>query len=434
MRKYYSQIFFGLAILLTYSLFFYFIFTKQQILDFFCFYSSTHALMEGENPYLNYLSDYFPKKMLLSANLNPPIVLWSLLPLVRHGLYTAIALWSVVSMALGLISAGIVFYYAFSPKFLRKNSINLYLFFLAFFPTIMNVATLQFGMIIFFFLILGYHFYINNRNYLAGIFWGVIIAVKFFPALLFFYVLKQGRFKVFWVMLGTFLIACCIPLLVYGSDIYKTYFLMMSAVRWYGDAWNASVCGFIFRIATQNNVVPHILFVKLLYACLFFIMLFWYWKKMGPVDKSQVNHQPFCLTLAMMLLMSPLGWLYYFPVLIFPLILTWFSVMNEKKHATKSMLIWFLSLFLINFPLDYTKTMHMTSNLMVRMSFYSAHFYGLILLTYLLARKEKIYGYNEIQNDRVTHHLPEIIIFSFGAGIPTFWLIVRFLIPGLDIY
>lgn len=181
---------------------------------------------------------------------------------------------------------------------------------------------------------LGYHFYLTNRCYLAGISWGIIIALKLFPALLLFYVLKQGRTRVFLTMLATFLLACLIPILFYGPTLYVQYHSMITRVLWFGDSWNASVYGFLFRLLidthyTSHNLIP----IELLYSGLFLILLILYLKTLGPstVYKThQVNHQPFCLTLVMMLLLSPFGWLYYFSLLMFPLVLT-FSTVFEKK-------------------------------------------------------------------------------------------------------
>lgn len=68
----------------------------------------------------------------------------------------------------------------------------------------------------------------------------------------------------------------------------------------------------------------------MLYLFCFCILIVWYLKALGANESGPVNHQPFCLTLAMMLFLSPLGWVYYFPLLILPLILTWFVALNSK--------------------------------------------------------------------------------------------------------
>jgi hypothetical protein len=406
---------------------FYFILSNYQKLDFSAFYSAPYALMQGKNPYSDLFTNYLVVNKALPANLNPPIVLWSLSPLVRLSYSTAVLIWSLFSLILGLLSVAITIRLAFSAKFLQKHRVILYLIYFAFFPTLMNVAILQFGTVLFFFIIAGYHFYLNNRDYYAGILWGIIIAMKFFPALLFFYVLKQGRIKVFWMMLITLLIAWLIPLLVYGPSIYIFYFSMLSHVLWYGDGWNASIYGFIFRLFIDPHNPYNLILIEVLYVFLFFIFLFWYLKNLGPSEQKHVNHQPFCLTLTMMILMSPLGWVYYFPVLIFPLILTWFVALDDERFSIKTMLLWFLCFFLINFPLYYVKTQNMPHDLM-RISLFSTYFYGLLLLTLLLGKRKEMYGNNEIWTEGAkSHYLPTmIIILIFGLSAPTMSFVMRF--------
>lgn len=427
----YQQVCFSIALLSIYCILLYFILTHHQKLDFSSFYSTVHALLQGENPYKDLTATYLLTDRQLSANLNPPIVLWLFNPLAYLGYSTALLVWSVISLILGFFGAVIVFRYAFSAVFLQNNYLNVSLLYFAFFATLMNVTTLQLGTLLFFFIMVGYYFYLHHREYLAGFFWGMIIAMKLFPALLLFYVLKQKRFKVLGMMIITLVIAWLIPILVYGVTIYKQYYSMMSGVSWYGDGWNASIYGFICRLFHYSNREKHLLFIKILYLFCFCILIIWYLKRLGPTERDPVNHQPFCLTLAMMLFLSPLGWVYYFPLLILPLILTWFVALHDKD--TKMMLLWLLCFFLVNFPLDYVKIQNMP-DFWGRMSFFSSYFYGLLLLIYLLGKRKKIYGNNEIQvNVAKNHFMPVvIIILAFGLFVPTICFVMRLL--KLDLY
>ncbi|KTD54998.1 hypothetical protein Lsai_2590 [Legionella sainthelensi] len=427
----YQQGCFSIALLSIYCILLYFILTHHQKLDFSSFYSTVHALLQGENPYKDLTATYLPTNNQLSANLNPPIVLWLFNPLAYLSYSTALLVWSAISLILGFLGAVIVFHYAFSTVFLRNNYLNVSLLYFAFFATLMNVTTLQLGTLLFFFIMVGYYFYLHHRDCLAGIFWGMIIAMKLFPALLFFYVLKQKRFKVLGVMMITLIIAWLIPLLVYGVTIYKQYYFMMSGVFWYGDGWNASIYGFICRLLHYSGSEYHLLFIKMLYVFCFFILIVWYLKALGANESDPVNHQPFCLTLAMMLFLSPLGWVYYFPLLILPLILTWFVALNSKD--IKMILFWFLCFFLVNFPMDYVKTQDM-SNLWGRMSFFSSYFYGLLFLIYFLGKRKIIYGNNEIQEHGMQNHFMPVlvIILAFGLFIPTICFVMRLL--KLDLY
>ncbi|WP_232220215.1 glycosyltransferase 87 family protein [Legionella tunisiensis] len=174
-----------LILLSTYSVLFYFIFTYQYKLDFSSFYSAFQLFSNKQNPYQILYTTYLPTVKRLSANLNPPIVLWMLTPLLRLSYDLALIIWSAISLLLGLIGAHFSFKLAFPPDFMKKNWVSLYLMYLSLFATVMDTAIAQFGSILFFFIITGYYCYLKNKENSAGILWGVIIAMKFFPALLF---------------------------------------------------------------------------------------------------------------------------------------------------------------------------------------------------------------------------------------------------------
>ncbi|WP_454782905.1 glycosyltransferase family 87 protein [Legionella sp. WA2022007384] len=431
MSRCYQKI--GILLLLSfYCLLTYFIFNHYQRIDFSSFYFSSQAFLQGENPYRNFFTTYLSSTKILPANLNPPFVLWSFSFLAYFNYSNALLFWFCFSFVLGIIGVTITFYYAFSKRFFHKNYVNLYLLYFAFFPTLMNFVTQQFGCVLLFLIMLGYYFYLNRRDYLAGIFWGIIIAIKLFPALLFFYVVKQGRLRVFLSMLVTFLIAVFIPVLVYGSEVYHQYFKMMHNVFWYGDEWNASIYGFMFRLFFGGEILPNMSYlipVNLVYSVIFVILILWYWRNLGPTENAPINHQPFCLTLAMMLLLSPFGWVYYFPLLILPMTLLWFEAALENQNISiKTMIIWLLCLFLINFPVDYVNSKEM-DHLLVRISFFSTFFYGLLFLIYLLVKRKKIYGHNEIIGDGVKHYSISviIIIFIFGVFVPIIYYLTRLL-------
>ena len=393
-----------------YTVLFYFVFTQQSRLDFSSFYSASQALREGHNPYQVLLTDYLSTVKKLSANLNPPIVLCLFSPLSKLSYNLAVPLWSLLSFSVGLIGAGLAFHHAFTPAFFKKNWTYLYLMYLAFFPTIMNAGIAQLGSIVLFFILLGYHFYQKNNHYFAGILWGMIIAIKLFPGLLFVYALLEKRYRVLSVMLATFLIMCLIPWFLYGSIIYTQYFQMMSRVLWYGDSWNASIYGFLFRLLIDvHHPEKHFLITQILYAVLFGLIIMFY------IKQQKTSNQTFALTLVVMLILSPFGWIYYFPILIFPLCLTATSTMNNSFQTA-----WFVCLFLINFPMDCHKMTRM-SWLAEKLSFYSFQCYGLLLLAYL------VYHLKNAEHRCATKPIsvaPIFCILCFGVVIvsSSFWV------------
>ena len=377
------------AILILYSLLFYFLFTHAVRVDYTCFYSGSKALFQGDNPYQTLFTTYFPTVKKVSLNVNPPIVLMLFSLLSKMGYSASLMIWSVLSFILGLIAVSLSFKLAFNHAFVKNHRLSLYLLYFAFYPTLINTAIGQLGTFIAFFIIIGYCFYIQKWDIAAAVMWGIIIAMKLFPGLLFFYALMQRRYKVAAILAATVLVMSMIPWLVYGSSIYANYFSMLSHLAWYGDNWNASINGFLFRILTTVHSSPaQLLLVKSLYVICFMGSLVWYLKKMYSEGATQSNnHVTFSFTLVMMLLMSPFGWIYYFPLLILPLCLTWSEV--TAAHADKKIIVaWIACLFFINFPVYYVRMQHMATYI-GKLTLHSFYFYGLCLLAYLLGRQMK---------------------------------------------
>ncbi|CEK09506.1 glycosyltransferase family 87 protein [Legionella hackeliae] len=422
-----------LFLLASYGLLFYFILTFQQGIDFASFYSASQMLAMGDNPYQTLVATYLPVVKKLACNLNPPIVLILFNPLVQLNYHTALVIWWLVSLILSLVSARLVFKLVFSPDFYQQNWPNLYLLYLAFFGILMDRAIAQLGALLLFCILFGYHFYVKKNDCLAGILWGFIIALKFFPAMLFFYVLLQKRYKTFLIMSTVTLLLCILPILLYGMTIYQQYFSMMSQIRWYGDNWNASIYGYFFRIFidTNNKTQSHI-FVNTLYGLSFIVLLLWYLKTAIKMQANAMDKHFFALSLAMMLLLSPFGWLYYFSLLIFPLCLTW-ETLFLHGYNFKHNILWLLSLFLLNFPIDYLSSKKMTE-LTNKFFIYSFYFYGLLLLIFLLShqRTQITRSRHALTNSR---YVPVIaIIFIFGFLVPVLSFLERlFDLPFLRI-
>lgn len=411
-------------LLFLYSLMYYLILSHQHLVDFIPFFISSHALLNHFNPY--------PIQQFYSANLNPPFFLLIFQPLAAMGFHAALIFWTALSFTLGLIAAKIAFHYAFTKRFMQRNGWILYLLYFSFFPVLMDISLVQIGSILLFLIIIGYHFFLKERDYCAGIFWGIIIAIKFFPALLFFYVLKQKRHKVFFIMLTTVIVCCLLPLLCFGTQVYEQYFIMVSRILWYGDSWNASLYGFIFRqLMDTRNSALNLLPIETLFAILFSMSLIVYFLWLGPRETDPVNHQPFCLTIAVMLFLSPFGWLYYFPLLTLPFALIFAKAFNEKKNSVLFLSCLIASFFFINFPHAYVVSRKMVDP-MLRLGLYSFPFYGLLLLILLLMSQQRLYGQNDIRIQEIISHenlrrfsFALIILLIFGLVIPFNSFLIR---------
>ena len=379
-------------------------------LDFHSFYASSAALRHGVTPYLTLRIPYLASHYEVGQSLNPPIFLMLMSPLSRLSPHAALITWSLLSFILGLFSAFIAFKWTFSKDFLKQHQLTLYSIYLSLFSTLATTGIGQIGSCTAFFLMMGYDLYRRGRDGFAAVFWGIIIAIKLFPGLLFFYVLRQRRYNMLGIMVMTVFVLCLIPVLVYNMDIYSNYFKLIHSANWYGDSWNASIYGFLFR--WFSNPMRQFTFIQCLYNLLAIGCIAWYVKKIYSIRTSEdSDHRQFCLTLVMMLLISPFGWIYYFPIILFPLLITGSQAMSV--HATKNtMWIWFACLCLINYPAWIIHSINTTS-LFKRLSIESVWFYGLLLLACILSSQKVSFFRSGVKNISNGLILPLVVILAF---------------------
>nr|WP_226905614.1 glycosyltransferase family 87 protein [Legionella antarctica] len=388
-------------------------------MDFSSFYASALAYTQGTNPYHSIVASYFLIPIKLPANLNPPFFLQLFSPFTYLNFKWASSLWFLCSLIFGNIGALLCFKLSCSEEFFKKNRLFLVFVYLGMYSTVMNTGIGQIGGFLLFFVMAGYYFYLQKQDCITGIFWGVIIAIKLFPALLFIFMLSQKRYLVFFITAICSVLASLLPLFD-RPELYSLYFNMLTRMLWFGDNWNGSLYGFIFRLFVNIKSYQNLEMIKIIFLLFFIILSIWYGYTINFFRKTtksnpQSDHRAFCLTLVMMLLMSPLGWLYYFSLLIMPLTIIWQSFNHDKLRSNNVVLPWVLSLFLINFPLGYIESSSMHS-IIYKLTIYSPYFYGLVIIAYLLSRIDESIlpsRIGELNNINYLHSL----YLSLGLGV-----------------
>jgi hypothetical protein len=259
----------------------------------------------------------------------------------------------------------------------------------------MNTNFNQIAGFLLFLIMTGYFFYLKGSDYTAGLFWGLAVALKIFPALLLIFVLSEKRYKTFFTILFCVLITWSLPLYFRGIDVYLFYFKIINSLLWYGNSWNASVYGFLFRQFANYDVTQNLLPIKISYQIIFASIFVWYTKKL--ITLKNTPHAAFSLTLIIMLLLSPLGWMYYFSLLILPLILICKKYNQQDINKVGR---WCICLFLLNMPIANVQTRDIEF-FMYKITVYSIYFYGLIFLTYLFIQATKNPVSISYANDKV---------------------------------
>ncbi|MDP3558817.1 MAG: glycosyltransferase family 87 protein [Legionellaceae bacterium] len=364
--------------------------------DFFCFYNSAKNLLHHLNPYVPY--DIPGKFENMPINYNPPftIITESILALFSRPVATA--LW--ILLSLGAVSIGYKIVLTLLPQKALSKKYPWFVFLCVLSSTcvIKNALTGQMGNFLFLLLIAGYYFYQQKKDLPAGIFWGILTSLKFFPALLLIYSWQKNRARVAYIMLITIVVCSSFPYFIYGSAPYFQYIAALkTSVIVINASWNASILGLMARLTSPTSTLSYysyyhvhnldLLFpglapLKYSYIFILFCSLIAYFNYLKRDNDTPENHQSFNFTICLMLLLSPLGWNYYFPMLILPVLSTWES-MVVKNQTAGTVMLWLGSIALLNFSTDFRTPSMSTFSVLYEVGYHSSACIGLLLLTYL---------------------------------------------------
>ena len=161
-----------------------------------------------------------------------------------------------------------------------------------------------------------------GRTVQAGVWLGLCAAFKPFFLL---FLLALGALRAFRAMLaftGVLIAMLLLGGLLTSFEAYRDYLGMASGVTWTTTSWNASVVGFFARLFGGGEAAP-VFFAPWIgraltvAASLLFVGMV---LRRVAVERSEPSVQQtdalFAATLPAMLLVSPLGWIYYFPLLL----------------------------------------------------------------------------------------------------------------------
>ncbi|MCC5792706.1 MAG: DUF2029 domain-containing protein [Legionellaceae bacterium] len=370
------------VMLMMYALLIGLLLSDRFYVDFSSLYIAIKTVWLNDNPYRVLMTDYLPVAKQLPANLNPPFTLLLLSPFHYLPFHWALMIYFFSAIALGLVGAFIGGQYFLAAQVWRQHRILLLLFYSSLFSVFMGIAIAQLGAPLFCLMMLGYHGYQQHQEKAAAFFWGMAIALKLFPGVVLFFCWQQRRYRLSLLTGAWAGLLSSTPLLFYRTDLYALYLAMMRRVMWYGDSWNASLYGFIMRlcIRTENtdiNLLPY----QIVWFLLAVPILFFY------LNSRRLRRAParsFAVALVLMLLLSPFGWIYYFALLV-P---AWaMSYTDALKRGLSGLLLWFAMFVLCNVPIDYVIERLMEDQ-WHRLSLYSLHGYGLLLLLWLLYRPD----------------------------------------------
>lgn len=328
--------------------------------DYTTFYSSLQLLLEGKNIYtpvpinsLDFIDIPTMTRDTLYPNLNPPIFTLLFSPLGLLPYEASFWVWFLLSLAFGLSAVAAVWHAMGRPN--HDAMLALALLLLCYFPTFASTLLGQTSLLVFMLVAGGWMLAREGRDRSGGVLLGLALAMKIFLGLFLVFFLAQRRWRLLAWMLASFAACWMLGLFALGPEAYGEYVRMLQSITWHSSNWNASAYGFFTRIFGGSENVPLIDSQPLglaLYGCLSLLLVAGIIRhpRPGPDQDASLGFDlGFSFTLVASLLIAPLGWMYYFQLLLIPfLVLYSLATSRALGWAFKGTCI--LALFLSSFP------------------------------------------------------------------------------------
>ena len=292
--------------------------------DFFKFYQSVIFYFSGQSIYSTSIvkinTEFISQGVTTiihpwiasNGNLNPPFFTLILMPFHYLNYASSLVIWNSITIIMIIISAYVLFKeYNYTVLIITG--------FLLYIPNAQNLACGQLSGFLLLPLIGVWLYAREHKAIPAGILLGFLCSIKLFFGLFLIYFMIIKYYRLCFSAVISMLVCFLITGLVLGFQSYLDYYHTLHTVAWYAGSWNMSLYGFWFRLFSGAERNIPLFNQPILAQGLIMVSnlglggyLIWIWRKLG-------NHCldiGFSLTLISMLLLSPLGWVYYFPLLI----------------------------------------------------------------------------------------------------------------------
>ena len=286
----------------------------------------------------------------------------------------------------------------------------LFLFILAWPPFQANLAVGQTSILVTLLVIAGWYFFKINKERMSGILIALATMLKFYPGLLILYFLINKKYKAFWSSIISMGIILVLVFIVTRYDFFRFIFHIMPADATYSgaDIGNLSINGFFAKLflsvkayydsgafAASENYLFKDIFLLVAEGALVL------YSARSIRKNTYDNDIGFSAFIIVSLLLSPICWNHYLTLLLLPLIVLIKQLI--KKSTVYEVIIFLTALFLISIDTGsvyFQKALTMAHayisgnamSLFYRLTFFSASFYGMVLLLFLNIRMIEKYN------------------------------------------
>lgn len=294
--------------------------------DFGKFYNSSQLFLSDQNIYSGYVDLTHEKLQNSSAkhahltNLSTPPMMMLMLPFAYLNYGTAFILWTILSFLI-ILSSLYCLYINTRQDF---SFLILMIGFLLFYPTLIALLAGQVTFILLGLLVAAWYFGRESHMPLAGFLLGLAFSLKIFFGLFIVFLFMLHEWKAIAAFCMAVAITALLSIYCFGSPVFFDYHHVFSEIHWYSTNWNVSWYGLmtrLFPILNESNVtVFHNGLIGKLLLWLGYGMITWGMMIfLKPINNTKARWDlGFAYVTTSMLLLSPLGWLYYFPLLVLP--------------------------------------------------------------------------------------------------------------------
>ncbi len=307
--------------------------------DFAKYYMSAKYFWEGKSVYAPVpIGALDPSKLLfkspssrdtLHPNLNSPFQILLSLPLGFCDFRTAFWIWSVLSLCSGLAGVSIFAEHSSTRRCDVLSLLGFWILLLVYFPTLVTIYLGQLSLFLLLLLVTGWVACAKRTDRVAGVVFGIAMCLKIFMGLFLVLFFVRRRWQLLSWLFGTIIICNLIALPIFGIQAYKTHITILRDISWFAASWNASIMGVFTRIFGGSENIPLVDLPWLAYSLTatlslsLVLCLIWLAWPRGEELSQDYFDLAFSLTIVAMLLISPLGWIYYFTLLVIPVTAVW---------------------------------------------------------------------------------------------------------------
>jgi hypothetical protein len=419
-----GHIFYLFFLIALYFLIFYQQSQSEIKMDYTSYYYSTLHLNKHENPYQVFKinNEYFNNKEIV-PNINPPFMLFLTHSISYLPFFKGLFVWDTINICLFIGNALLIAY------LLRRWYPDIFLwqpFLLTYFGLFCNTSNIiigQVGFLITFFVLMGYLCLMRGYTRLAGIWWGVIASLKLFPLFLVVYLFSLKAYRAIVYMILIFMMTNVFAGWYYGVAIFSAFHSLISKVLWYGDNWNLSLFGYIFRVFIDvYHPWKALQWLQFSYFMLIGLLALCYLRYMSTLSSDKKWIDGFLMSLFLMLFLSPFGWFYYGNLLVLPLYVVFLRIQyTVMPFFTR--ILGYVGLFLLLVPVIYFSAANIHF-FYEKISIYSYLFYGLIMV--MLVNYQLSYEPNaELTSKNTLADLTIVLnyLMIFQMGLPLVYLV-----------